>query len=164
MKTINKILVPTDLSEESTSALDYAFILAQNFGAEIYCVHVLDKNSIIALNTSYYAPGDFLEEIEKHANVKIKELLKKYLKSDTRVFHEIIYGLPYKEISDYAEKNKIDLIVMNSHNKTRISRFFLGSVAEKVVRYSNVPVLIVKEKAEEKLIKKSEMEEELHLQ
>lgn len=163
MKMINKILVPVDLTEQSSSAIDYALLISTMFNAKIYCIHVIDKNSIISLNTAHYTAGDFLGEIEKQANIKMNDLLTKYLTSDTKIFHEIIWGLPYKDISDYAQKNKIDLIVMNSHTKSRISRFFLGSVAEKVLRYSKVPVLILKQEAKEDLIKKSDIEKELHL-
>jgi nucleotide-binding universal stress UspA family protein len=81
----------------------------------------------------------YVENVGRAANVEVESI--------------ILEGKPANEIIDFAEKSDIDLIVMGTHGKTGIQRFFIGSVSENVVRHSERAVLVVKEESEELLFK-----------
>lgn len=169
MKTVKNILVPLDLSAYSYYALDYALDLAEKYvyDAKITLLHVLDKSSITMLNSLNLASEENFEDVEGTVRKTIKKELEKHDKSKlckVNISIDFKWGNPYKEIVDFAEENKIDVIVMSAHTKAGLARFFLGSVTEKVVRYSHTPVLIVRpEIVKNNLIEQSDIESELHL-
>jgi len=73
---------------------------------------------------------EYVENIGRAANIEVESI--------------ILEGNPANEILNFAEKNELDLIVMGTHGKTGIQRFFVGSVSENVVRHSKIPVIVVK--------------------
>lgn len=169
MKTIKNILVPIDLSNYSYYALDYALDLAEMYvyDANITLLHVLDKPSISMFSGLNLASEENFEDIDITVRKTIKKELEKHNKSKlckVNISIDVKWGNPYEEIVDFAEGNEIDVIVMSAHTKSGLAHFFLGSVTEKVVRYSQIPVLIVRhEKVKNNLIEQSDVERELHL-
>lgn len=147
MKTIKNILVPVDLSAYSYHALDYALDLAEMYAydAKITLLHVLDRASITMFSNLYITSGEILGDVEGTAREVMEEKVGKYDKSKfSKVSISVIWGNPYKEIVDFAEENQMDIIIMSTHTKPGLAHFFLGSVTEKVVRYSDIPVLTVR--------------------
>lgn len=143
MFRIKKIMVPTDFSSHSQYASKYAAKLAEQFGAEIHLVHIVE-----ALPVVYYEGTVFTEESEARLVESARKLLHKQPESPwsegTKVIHEVIQGTPMNEIVAYAKKNEIDLIVAGTHGRTGVGHLLLGSVAEKIVRSAPCPVLTVR--------------------
>lgn len=159
MKKINKILVPTDLTSFSLSALDYAITISDIFEAELILFYVIDKFPHISLQSI-----DNEQTIETEAKEKLKKILiKNYpLKNNYKI--KVITGSVYDEILDYIKKEKIDVVIMATHGRPGLAHFFLGSVAEKIVRYSPVPVLTVKpDSNNEPLMENLDIEQQLHI-
>ena len=136
-----RILVPTDGSPEVDAVLDHAASLAATHDADLHALYVI--------NTAGYAglPGDgavgglsaMMNEQGETALDRAAERVGERLTE--RV---LIEGTPSEEIIDYAEEADCDLVVMGTHGRGGIDRLLLGSVAERVVRTSPVPVLTVR--------------------
>ncbi len=141
---MKKLLVPTDFSKEAEKALKVAAQIAKKHNCEILLLHMLDL-PIQQLNVGS-APSDLPEAMYfmKLAHKQFEEVLKyDFLDNITLTemvdFHEVSRG-----ILDTCEKHEVDLIIMGSHGADGLKELFIGSTAEKVVRTSNTPVLVVK--------------------
>ena len=86
---------------------------------------------------------DAKETDEAQAKNYLSEMAERLKEEGIAVENDMAYGLPADEILNYAEQKQVDLIVMSTHGRSGISRWFSGSVSEKVVRQSLIPVLIV---------------------
>lgn len=136
------IVIATDGSENSLKAISYGIKLAKLSGATIYALHVVDTYS---LSQSWTAGRETMYENLKEDGQKATLKVKEYAEAaGVKVKEILLEGHPSKEIIDFAEKNNIDMIVMGTLGKTGLDRFLMGSVAEKVVRNSKVPVLVVR--------------------
>jgi len=137
-----EIVIATDGSENNLRAISYGIKLAKLSGATVYALHVIDTYS---LSQSWTAGRETMYEVLRmdgqKATLKIKECGEA---SGVEVKEVLLEGHPSSEIIDFAENNNIDLIVMGTLGKTGLDRFLMGSVAEKVVRNSKVPVLVVR--------------------
>lgn len=145
MFKIKNILLPTDFSKISLSAAEYAVVLAEHFGAKIHLLHVLDKTPpILAIRALDLSKEKIIESIEKDAKMSLQECLAKINHNKDIEIHLVIRkGVDYEEIIKFAKDKKIDVIVIATHGRTGILHTLMGSVAEKVVRYSKTPVLVI---------------------
>jgi nucleotide-binding universal stress UspA family protein len=146
-KLYRNILIATDGSESSRFAADAGIELALLSGARIQAVYVID---IYAYSS---APKDLKWEESMHAQFRelgsdavsyVENMAKD---AGVNVETRILEGHPAEEILNFAEKHDSDLIVLGSLGKTATERFLIGSISEKVVRNSKVPVLIVRAKS-----------------
>lgn len=146
MLTLKTILVPTDFSEASEAALEYAKGLAQAFGASIHVVHVTEDLLAHAWSAEVYVASmpNLREEIDKEARDRLATMVTDDERARFNVSTAVIAGNPFLEIVRYAKANDIDLIVIGTHGRGPIAHMLLGSVAEKVVRKSPCPVLTVR--------------------
>ena len=145
------ILVTTDLSEASESAFDYAkeqLKLAEKEKSRITLLKVIDVVPPASIKFEYgLALPDkkgMLEKVYKHASVQIQEIAEKQfagLPVETAVIKP--EKAVYQEIINFAKANDVSLIVMSTHGRTGVKHFLLGSVAERVVRRSPCPVMII---------------------
>ena len=137
--TAKTILVPTDFSEFSEAALEYATSLARDTGAELLIVHVQEP-------PYYYdnAFGGFAVEPNDKAIFNLLEEVKPS-DSDVRYSHKLLAGDNATEIVRLAEIENVDMIVMGTHGRKGLSRVLMGSVAEGVVRRATCPVLTIKQ-------------------
>ncbi len=145
------ILVTTDFSEASESAFDYAKEQLKLVGKEknkITLLKVIDVVPPAGIKFEYgLALPDkkgMLEKVYKHASEQIQEIAEKQFDGfsvETAVVKP--KKAVYQEIIKFAEINNVSLIVMSSHGRTGVKHFLLGSVAERVVRRSPCPVMIV---------------------
>jgi nucleotide-binding universal stress UspA family protein len=136
------IVIATDGSENGLKAISYGIKLAKLSGATIYALHIVDTYS---LSQSWTAGRETMYENLKEDGQKATLKVKEYAEATgVEVKEVLLEGHPSKEIIDFAEKNNIDMIVMGTLGKTGLDRFLMGSVAEKVVRNSKVPVLVVR--------------------
>jgi nucleotide-binding universal stress UspA family protein len=136
------IVIATDGSENNLRAISYGIKLAKLSGATVYALNVIDTYSF---SQSWTAGREtiygVLRKDGQKATSKIKECGEA---SGVEVKEVLLEGHPSTEILNFAENNNIDLIVMGTLGKTGLDRFLMGSVAEKVVRNSKVPVLVVR--------------------
>lgn len=138
-----KIIVPIDFSDFSQLAIDQALDIAGD-DSVIRLVHVLVPMSVMEPGVLY---GDItdesrIESVEKHLREKYTG--PKYAK----VTPYAVIGDAGREITEYAEQENADLIVMPSHGHGFLKHLMLGSVAERVVRLAHCPVLVLKQKPE----------------
>ncbi|MGB9132447.1 MAG: universal stress protein [Methanosarcina sp.] len=137
------IVLATDGSENTQRAISYGIELAKLSGATVHALYVVDTPSIISEN--WTAGKETIYEIIRADGKKVVSKVKKIGEaSGVEVKEVILDGYPSNEIIDFAENNNIDLIVMGTLGKTGLEKFLMGSVAEKVVRGSKVPVMVVR--------------------
>lgn len=143
---MKKILVPTDFSDQAEKALEVAAQLAKQHSSEIYLLNVLDLplHEIDPLKGYSNLPEAVF--FMKLAHKKFEGLVNKdYLEGikvhETVEFHDI-----YKAINTVCEKHNIDLIIMGSHGASGFKELLIGSNTEKVVRTSDIPVLVIKKR------------------
>ncbi|MFZ2410195.1 MAG: universal stress protein [Candidatus Methanoperedens sp.] len=144
-KLYKKILIATDGSEYTKNAVDYGIDLAKNTGAKLHTVYVVDTAAFASIPMDA-AWESMYELLRQEGDEATKIVADKASAEGLDVEKNTIEGHPAEEIIKYAEKNSISLIVMGTLGKSGLDRFLLGSVAEKVVRNSKIPVLIVRGK------------------
>lgn len=140
------ILFPTDFSENSAAALDYASALAAQRGGRLQIVHVSEAMPTAERPVTPYHSLSGIVEAETAA----REDLEKVRPTVPGVAAErsLLHGDPGEEIIQFAEHAPADLIVMGTHGRTGITKLLMGSVAEAVVRGAPCPVVVVKRPAE----------------
>jgi nucleotide-binding universal stress UspA family protein len=133
-----KIIVAIDFTETSARAARAAVGLAKNLGAEVVLVHVIAAGSDI--NTPDESDGD---EIRVGIETQLKELCATLATGGVEVDWGVVNGTPADELAKFARLWNGDLIAVGTAGRTGISRVVMGSVADKLVRFSPVPVLVV---------------------
>ena len=146
MVEIRRILCPVDLSEFSRHALDHARAIAQWYEANISVLHVISPVELIApvvgVAGAVYLPSRALDAREIANEVRQFSGLKD-LSQESQLKVVVAEGSPAKEIVRHAEALPADLLVMGTHGRSGFERLFLGSVTDKVLRSTQVPVLTV---------------------
>jgi len=148
--TVKKtILLPTDFSEHSALATDYAISLAQKYQAEIYILHILERVAEFTSMMGSELPGHetvmvYYDDMLKTAQKRIKEICDRAAEHNVTIQEQIITGNPRHEILAAADSESIDLIVIGTHGRKGFSRAIHGSVAEAVIRHAPCSVLSVK--------------------
>jgi len=145
---IHQILVPFDFSDYSREALKAAVDVAESSGAKIHLLHIVEDR----FHPAFYGPFfqsvyDVEPDIEVRSKRHLREEVTRIDAEDIVTTYESFGGYPARDISRYAERNGIDLIIMSTHGLTGMEHFLIGSVAEKTVAHATCPVLIVKPKA-----------------
>ena len=135
------ILVPTDGSEGAEAAISPAVDIARTYDARVHALSVIDTMAM-GVDVRSSAILDALEESARSAVETIEEQAARA--SVSAVETAIQHGYPYRAIRSYVEEHDIDLVVMGTHGRSGIERYLLGSVAEKTVRTSPVPVMTVR--------------------
>lgn len=146
MKTLpwKRVFVPVDFSPPSEAALVYALKLAQLIGAEVEACHIIPTPHVLdALYERGFTPSESVQRITQKACTRIKEIAEA---QETPVPLQIHCqeGEAAEHILQLANKFKADLIVMGTHGRSGVEHFFLGSVAETVIRRASCPVLTVR--------------------
>mgnify|MGYP003122909424 CR=1 FL=1 len=143
---MKRILVPTDFSVQAENALKVAAQLAKKFNGEIYLLHMLELPLQLVDPVSGSGTQNLPEALffMKLARKRFKEVidqpfLKGIIVHDTVEFHQAFEG-----IIEVSQEHNCDLIVMGSHGASGFKEVFIGSNTEKVVRNSNIPVLVIK--------------------
>lgn len=151
LRGIKTILLPVDFSAPSQQALAYAVPLAQQFGAKLTLLNVVEPVATPDFAASFplamendevmAASKRELERFVKQAGVNPK-LVEKLL---------VRFGRSYHEIAEAARTLKVDLIIISTHGYTGLKHAFLGSTTERVVRHAPCPVLVVRERVTKSL-------------
>jgi len=153
---MKKILVPIDFSERSEDALKVAAKIARKTNSEIYVLHLLDipVSEIDNIDGHQMPKGPIAIMLFEQTHEKFDELLDKDYLDNIPVYEKVMTDAPFEGISDFAKTNDIDIIVMGSHGTSGSDDFFVGSNTEKIVRSSKIPVIVVKQPAENFKIEK----------
>jgi nucleotide-binding universal stress UspA family protein len=144
--TITRVLVPTDFSETSDAALDFARTIAETFGASLHLLHVFEDPFVtgpFAVETYAPAPPATRAAMLDDAARRLAHRLPPADKGHFNGTTEIVTGISAPAIVEYAREHDIDLIVIGTHGRTGMAHLLLGSVAERVVRTASCPVLTV---------------------
>lgn len=144
-KLYKKILIATDGSEYTKNAVDYGIDMAKNTGAKLHAIYVVDTAAFASIPMDA-AWESMYELLRQEGDEATKYVADKADAEGLEVDRNTIEGHPADEIIKYAEKNSMSIIVMGTLGKSGLDRFLLGSVAEKVVRNSKIPVLVVRGK------------------
>lgn len=142
--TLKRILVPVDFSDNSKKALRYAIPLAAQFKAAITVIYVVEP----AVFPSDFGFGqmsfpDVEKEMYEKAEQELKQLIED-LKSNVPLDAEVKSGIPFVEVTSYADQENINLIVLATHGRTGVEHILFGSTAEKIIRKAPCPVLVVR--------------------
>lgn len=133
---IQHLLVPLDFSGKSRQALRYAVPLAEKFSAKIHLVHVLPpakKNTM-----------EDLTRLRSKATRRLEAMSALLLPPNYQTENLVLTGDPARQILNAAEKIDADLILITTHGRTGLSRIFLGSTAERVMRRAKCPVISIR--------------------
>lgn len=143
MLQIQKILVPTDFSDAADAALRYAIELAAKLGAEVLLVHAWQLSA-------YASPSsDLAKGMERDLARDLEAVAQRYGSHGVTIHRYLRLGIPYVEVVETAKELGADMIVMGTTGKTGLEHFLLGSVAERIVRTAQCPVLTVRYRAGE---------------
>ena len=138
----DEILVPTDGSVATERAIEHAIDLAGRYDARIHALYVADTSAYAALEGAGTAVVDTLRDRGDEAVGAVADAVESsgLSRGMERVVRD---GSPHRVILDYIDEADIDLVVMGTHGRQGIDRYLLGSVTERIVRSSPVPVLTV---------------------
>ena len=151
---IKKVLIGVDNSKFAENAAKYGFDIAHKFGATVGLVHIVEPIALPYTNTSDVLLGSSMEEVNVVNELEImniqedlsKKTIENFIKKfsgDTDITHFTEFGNTADGIINCSKEFKADIIVIGTHSRTGIDRLLMGSVAEHVVRHSEIPVLVV---------------------
>ncbi|MBE0521288.1 MAG: universal stress protein [Candidatus Methanoperedenaceae archaeon] len=140
-----KILIATDGSEYTKRAVDYGVDLSKHTGAKLHAIYVVDTAAFASIPMDA-AWESMYELLRREGDEATKYVAEKAEAENLEIERLTVEGHPADEIIKYADDNSIDIIIMGTLGKSGLDRFLLGSVAEKVVRNSKIPVLVVRGK------------------
>jgi nucleotide-binding universal stress UspA family protein len=144
---MKKILVPCDFSKPAVNAFRFALdVAAQSKGV----IHLINVVELPVLHDTMLMPvlnfeEQFIKELKEKADKSFSKLITKYNTEGVKVETAVVLGSVYVSTIDFIEKHNIDLVVMGSHGASGIREFLMGSNAEKIVRNSTAPVLVLKD-------------------
>ena len=136
-----RVLLPTDGSDEALEASEHAFDIASTYDADLYTVFAVD-DTLMATDAYGGVTFDQVESAGEEALDEIERRARNRGIEDVR--SEVISGSPHLAIREYADDKDVDLIVMGTHGRTGVERYLLGSVTEKIIRTADAPVLTVR--------------------
>ena len=138
-----RILLPLDGSTCAEEALPYAVAQAERFGAELILLRILEPLRGVS-GVSRVAIERVEERSRSLAHEYVERVAAGVREQGLPVHGVTVEGYPHHEIVGFAEENQIDLIVICTRGRSGFSRWLMGSVADRVVRGANVPVLLVR--------------------
>ena len=140
---MEKIIVPIDFSDHSEFALKAAAKLAKRNNSELLALHMLEMSDAL-LTTTDNEHNQKIIFFLKLAEKRFNEFLEKDYLKDIKVVPIVKHFKVFSEVNDVAKEHNANLIVMGSHGASGLKEFFVGSNTERVVRNSDIPVLVVK--------------------
>ena len=144
---MKKILVPCDFSKQAINAYRYALDIAAQSKGTIHLLHVIE---LPVLHDTVLMPvlnfeEELLKELKEKSIKEFKKIKDKYSADGVKVSFDVKFGGVTRMIQDYIKEKSIDLVIMGSHGASGVREFLIGSNAEKMVRNSPVPVLVLKD-------------------
>lgn len=143
----DEILIPTDGSQDMQPVIERGIELATMCSATVHALHVVDERAYASVPSD--ARERVRETLEEDGNAATKATAQAAIDAGLETKREIRWGNPPAAILAYAADNGIDGIVMGTHGRTGYERYLMGSVAEKVVRAAEIPVVTIPVENEE---------------
>jgi len=150
MSKVKKIMVAVDFSEFSNKITDHAGRLAEDLGAELIFVNVINQRDIdmvnqITIQTDKISLKDYINGLIDDRTEQMQRLLKET--NCSRIPHRFLIkkGVPFAELIETAKAEKVDMVVMGTKGRSNIAGILFGSQAEKMFRHCPVPLLSVRE-------------------
>ena len=142
MTDVRRILNLVDFSETSEHATDFAVGLAEVLGSELHFLHCYSLPVYPMPDGALVSTAAFATRVSAEAQKGLDDLRARF---DTKVevLDHLTEGLPHREVQRLVDELGIDLVVMGTHGRTGLNRLLVGSVAERVVRTSPVPVITI---------------------
>jgi nucleotide-binding universal stress UspA family protein len=146
MAELRKIICAVDFAEFSPQVADYARTIAHAFQGEVHVLYIVPTMShYVGLQVAPSSIENFVGEIITGAEETMNKFIQDHF-PDVSVQGKVITGYAAEEILRYAQEQNMDLIVMGTHGRKGIDRILFGSVAERVVKSSTIPVLTLRPK------------------
>jgi nucleotide-binding universal stress UspA family protein len=144
MVEIKKILFPCDLEESLSKILPYVKSVSAKYGGTVYLLHVIKD---LPLWGNYDVPYAIMNDLQsktlKASEENLNRICEELLQDCKNLQRSVIVGNPPDEILKTIESEKIDLVIMGTHGRKGLDHAIFGSVTEKVIKKSSVPVLII---------------------
>ena len=147
MQSIKKIVCALDLSQHSALVAEYAVTMAKAFDAEVLVVYAAPAlTQYVGFHVPPSSIENFVGEIVAGAEKTMQDFVAEHFKGVTAV-GKVVNGYAAEEILNLVESSGADLIIMGTHGRKGIDRILFGSVAEKIVKSSPIPVMTVRPNA-----------------
>lgn len=144
MASRTRIVFPTDFSDTSVGALDWARKMAEQLTAELHCITVVEP-PIVYTAMEVPAAVPTMEELVAQAEAQMEKFARESLTGfGQSPVTKVLEGRPVDQITDYAKEIGASMIVMSTHGRSGLSHLLIGSTAEGVVRHAACPVLTVR--------------------
>jgi nucleotide-binding universal stress UspA family protein len=152
---VRKILVPLDFSEASRLGLGYALGFAQEFHATVVLFHSVFVTTYLlgSAYTAHHIPTPIATQAD-YAKAEMEKLREAIARKGGAVETKLALGSPVEQIAKYITKAGVDLIITSTHGRSGLRPVFIGSTAERIVRYATCPVLVVPNRAAGKMANK----------
>ena len=147
MKTIKKILCAVDLSDHSKLVAEYAATLAKSLNASVLVVYTAPS---LSQYVGFHVPPNTIENFVGEIVTGAEESMQSFMNENfagVEAKSQVLVGYAAEEILNRAMEEQVDMIVMGTHGRKGIDRILFGSVAEKVVKNANMPVLTIRPQA-----------------
>jgi len=148
MFPIKKILCPVDFSENSYKALNIACEMAEKFSAELFIPHIIIPVPLVPTppHPIAFDLNTYRESLFENSKNTLDKIINEIIPDTIKTNPIIEIGDPAYEINKIVEENDIGLIVVSTHGRSGLQHLFFGSVAEKIIRHANCPVLSIRAK------------------
>ncbi len=140
-KLFERILVATDGSEKNQPAVRKGLEIARRCGSAMYAIYVIDETPLTSAQAEV-STADVYMQLKDEGERSVAQV--KQIADGVKVETRILSGRPALVITEFALRNKVDLIVVGSQGKTGLERLLLGSIAESIIRLADCMVLVVK--------------------
>jgi nucleotide-binding universal stress UspA family protein len=140
-KLFEKILIATDGSEKNQPAVKKGLEIARACGSILHAIYVIDETPFTSAQTEVLT-ADLYRQLKEEGEKAVLQV--KRMAGEVKVETLVLSGRPAHVITEFAAKNKVDLIVVGSQGKSGLERLLLGSVAESIIRMADCMVLVVK--------------------
>lgn len=137
------IVLPTDGSESADLAVDHAVDIAARTGATVHALSVVDATRLGLFTPTDVEVSELRSSLRRTAVVATEAVVERCRDASVDAVTAVRVGVPHEVIVTYADEVEADVVVMGTHGRTGVPRAVLGSVTERVVRTSDVPVLTV---------------------
>ena len=144
MLGIKNILVPTDFSDNSVQAFDFGLFLASQNSATLHLLHVVVTEIVDSIIMNHEISDDNLHSRIMEAEEELRRFIAKIPPYNIKIIESLRVGEPVEQILDYSRTNNTDLITIATHGSTNHSHLPTGSVTNKILNFSETPVICIK--------------------
>ncbi|GKZ14694.1 universal stress protein [Haladaptatus sp. T7] len=142
-RSYDAILLPTDGSDAAAGAVEHGLAIAERYGATVHALSVVDVRQLTGMyETDSWTPR-LLDVVEEARERSVEGVAERAKDRGLDVVTHVEHGIPSSVIREYVPEQDIDLVAMGTHGRTGLDRYLIGSVTERTIRTSDVPVLTV---------------------